>query len=55
MYYRPTGAEVSVTLRNLQLDQQGLYTCKAENGIGGSDSITYDVKVYGMYCTVYRR
>lgn len=39
----------SVALKNVQLDQQGLYTCEAENGIGGSVNITYEVKVYGVY------
>ncbi|KAJ8720967.1 hypothetical protein PYW08_006432 [Mythimna loreyi] len=40
----PGGA--SLPLRNMQLAQQGLYTCEAENGIGGSAKIVYDVKIY---------
>ncbi|KAF9410133.1 hypothetical protein HW555_010709, partial [Spodoptera exigua] len=33
-------------LQKLQLNQHGFYTCRAENIISGSDSITYEVKVY---------
>ncbi|KAF9796157.1 hypothetical protein SFRURICE_010166 [Spodoptera frugiperda] len=35
----------SLALQSLQLNQQGFYTCLAENAISGSASITYEVKV----------
>ncbi|KAJ8728637.1 hypothetical protein PYW07_006333 [Mythimna separata] len=42
----PTAGVAALQLKNMQLEQQGSYTCEAENGIGAPAHITYEVNIY---------